>query len=512
MILSLLGLAAAVVVQDWTALRAAPDDNAPRQATLWRGDWVEVRGRRRDFLKVYHHRTERPGYLRVHRARCYRIGQADAPRLRAVVDFLRDTPGAESLGIGYVALYLRAASREKLDPEIFDALGTMAERLARRASRPANSRSQRFIAAHLDVARSYGVRFERFEVGATTGGEQTRTCYAGDAFRRVLASAAVTSSVAVGRDAVARAALALTDPRCVRPGSRPHEARARLRTQVALLAKIDPTRAAPYLGNRLRLRVALLSARLAYALARKGDRVGATRAARRAHRALLRVQRGELARSDQAVGHRAALQVSAVRWARSEPAGSSLKGGGPITPSCSALRSGVAGAPCRAPRRGPGGPWLELSPGRPGETCVRLVAGPGAKRRAERCTYGLVWPSSIRRSPRHRQLTVAVQQLPGWLVVWVFRRAGGGWIVDTLAPSSDGTPELGYVEVAGWTPGGRRLLLAREALVDGRHERRFESLVARSLEVRVSTGSLRRFRRFRRWHAPDWKQGTLALR
>ena len=31
------------------------------------------------------------------------------PALRAIVQFLRESPGMESLGIGYVALYLRAA-------------------------------------------------------------------------------------------------------------------------------------------------------------------------------------------------------------------------------------------------------------------------------------------------------------------------------------------------------------------------------------------------------------------
>ena len=57
-----------------------------------------------------------------------------APELLSVVRFQSDTPGSEALGISHVAAYPRAAPANMIDGEIFDALGGMADRLARRAS------------------------------------------------------------------------------------------------------------------------------------------------------------------------------------------------------------------------------------------------------------------------------------------------------------------------------------------------------------------------------------------
>ncbi|HEY0095516.1 MAG TPA: hypothetical protein VGB96_14390, partial [Archangium sp.] len=120
----------ALVVQDQAPLRAAPQDSAPRQATLWQGEWLEVRGERQGFLQVYDHRRERPGYVREHQVRIIRLEEASVPRLQAVVEFLKDTSGSEALGIGYAAALLRAAPASQVGPELFDALGTAADRLA----------------------------------------------------------------------------------------------------------------------------------------------------------------------------------------------------------------------------------------------------------------------------------------------------------------------------------------------------------------------------------------------
>jgi len=101
---------------------------------LWQGDALEVRGRRLDYLRVYDHRRERAGFVRAAQVRMLSLQPQDAPELLAVVRFLRDTSGAEALGIGYAAAYLKAAPAGAIGAEPFDALGTMADRLARRAS------------------------------------------------------------------------------------------------------------------------------------------------------------------------------------------------------------------------------------------------------------------------------------------------------------------------------------------------------------------------------------------
>src|SRR6185369_4621453 len=126
--------ATAIVVQDQVALRAAARDSAQQQAMLWQGDALEVRGQRQEFLQVYDHRRERAGFVRAAQVRIVPTQAEAAPDLLAVVRFLRDTPGAEALGIGYAAAYLKAAPANVIGAEPFDALGTMSERLARRAS------------------------------------------------------------------------------------------------------------------------------------------------------------------------------------------------------------------------------------------------------------------------------------------------------------------------------------------------------------------------------------------
>ncbi len=81
-------LLVALVAEDPAVLRNAPRDNAPAQATLWRGDWLEVRGESAGFLKVYDHRHERPGYVRPAQVRTYRVDESSAPELASVVRFL----------------------------------------------------------------------------------------------------------------------------------------------------------------------------------------------------------------------------------------------------------------------------------------------------------------------------------------------------------------------------------------------------------------------------------------
>jgi hypothetical protein len=246
MLLPSLALLVALVVQDQTPLRAAAHENAPRQTNLTAGDWLEVRGERQGYLEVYDHRRERPGYVRPAMVRSYSVEEAAAPKLGTLVEYLRDAPGQESLGIGYVALYLRAAPASAAGAEVFDALGTMAERLGRRASARVAKTGDGSIAAELEVAESYGVHFVSFEREG-----ETHICYDGEAFRHVLA-------LGGSGPQRTRAALGLTDPRCVDPALGTTAALALTKWQAGVLDGVDPSALGPDVPTferaRLRLR------------------------------------------------------------------------------------------------------------------------------------------------------------------------------------------------------------------------------------------------------------------
>src|SRR5438309_4479529 len=89
----------AIVTSDQAPLRAAPRDSAQQQAQLRQGELLEVRGERLDYLQVWDHQRERGGYVRASSVRRTAMTPADAPELLAVVRFVRDTAGSESLGI-----------------------------------------------------------------------------------------------------------------------------------------------------------------------------------------------------------------------------------------------------------------------------------------------------------------------------------------------------------------------------------------------------------------------------
>ena len=202
MMLAALALVA-IVTQDQAPLRAAPRESAQQQVVLWQGDSLEVRGEKQGYLQVYDYRRERAGYIRASQVRAHELKPTDAPELLSVVRFLRDTPGAEALGISYAAAYLKAAPADAIGAEPFDALGTMADRLARRASSRQAKANDPVLAAHLELAAAYGVKIQGFERDG-----RMQLCYDGEAFRRVLA-------LASSDEQRARAALALTRHECI---------------------------------------------------------------------------------------------------------------------------------------------------------------------------------------------------------------------------------------------------------------------------------------------------------
>jgi hypothetical protein len=459
----------AIVVLDQVPLRAAARDSAQQQAVLWQGDSLEVRGRRLDYLQVYDHRRERAGYVRASQVRLLPLEADDAADLLAVVRFLRDTPGAEALGIGYAAAYLKAAPAATIGADPFDALGTMADRLARRASSHHAKADDAVIAAHLEVAASYGVIIKSFEHDG-----RMQLCYDGEAFRRVLA---LKSS----DEEKARAALALTRQECIDPDLTPVN-RASLDTWRADVLERAPRLNLPeHVKNRLRLRSAGVWSSIAFERVRRGE--PAQEAADLAIAELASVNKTELAEDDATAYNDAAARVGASRWAAEpmHPAGTGLS--------------------------------VVASPGQPGETCIKLVdkKHEQAAPLVQRCTFAIVWINSVAANPKGTAVALAVQPLDGWRELWLFHRAGDGWRID-IVPPADGTPELGYVEFAGWVPGANKFLAAREARVNGRFVRSFDVLNMETLNVEKHADHPDSLSLFYRWQDPAWKRQTVSLR
>jgi hypothetical protein len=477
--------ALAIVAQDQVPLRAAPQDSAPAQAMLWAGDSLEIRGEKGDYLKVYDHRHERAGYVRMPAVRVQSLAPEKAPELLAVLRFLREAPGSEALGIAYAAAYLKAAPAGSIDGEAFEALGAMAERLARRgsASRAAkggDAAKAQATAAHLEVAAAYGVNMAGFEREG-----QVRLCYDGEAHRRVLALPATDAQKA-------RAALALTRHDCLPPDMTPADRFARDNWRAELLERIETDTLPAVMKNRIRLRKAGVWASLAYQRARRPD-LGLPAVQQAGHRAvteLAGIDKSELTEGDTAAYADAAIRVGVSRWAAVSPA---------PTSNPSAKLS------------------IVLSAGQPGETCVHLVAAKhDAKRDAKpplltRCTYGVVWAASAVPNAKGTALALAVQPMDSWREMWVFRQDAQGWRVDVLPPAND-NPGLGYVEFAGWVPGEQQLLAAREVRSEGRYKSSFEVIRQTTLEVDKRADKPESLSTFYRWQSPQWKAGTIALR
>lgn len=471
----------AIITQDQAALRAAPRDSAQTNAVLWQGEAVEIRGERMDYLQVYDYRRERAGYVRASQARRYTLNAADAPELLSVVRFLRDAPGAEALGIGFAAAYIQAAPAEVINSEsgieVLDALGTLADRLARRVSTgnaPGKS-AQATLSAHLEVAARHGVNFTSNERDG-----RMQICYDGDAHRRVLA---MRSSA----EQRARAVLALTRPECMPGELKPTEKNRMDEWRAEVLDRVDAAALPAYLKNRVLMRRAGVWASLAYQRTRKGET--ADTAADRALAELAGIDKTELTDVDREAYNVAAMRVSASRWA--------------ATPA-------PAGKPGKKPNIGP---HIITVAREPGETCILLLDATHDADHplARRCTYGIVWAGSATLNREGNALAVAVQPTDAWREMWLFRKSTDGWTVAVLPPATT-LPDVGYAEFAGWVPGGAQMLVAREARGEGRYKRNFEL-------VRLDTLAIERQARdpsvlgvFQRWQDPAWKRQTLSVR
>jgi hypothetical protein len=466
MILSLTATIA-IVVLDHTSLRAAPRSAATELTALWQGDVVEIRGERAGYLKVYDYHRERGGYLRSESVRPVALTEAAAPELLTVLRFLRETPGSETLGISYGAAYLKAAPARSLSAEPFAAIARMAERLADAAS-GSSSRSTD-AAAHLEVVEQFGIHMKSFERNG-----RMQVCYDGELFRRVLITAGASP------EARAHAVLGLTRPDCIDPALGPAPRAALDNERRELLDEIKDADLPPLLRTRLHIRRAGVWASVAYEQARRGEPSGT--AAGRALAELMAADPNELGEDRRSEYVDAVVRTGAVRWAAAMAA-----------PAASGLT-------------------VSAAPGDPGQTCVTLAdtQRPRASPLVRRCTYGIVWMASAHAIPQGPALVLAVQPLESWRELWVFHQDAGNWTVDVLSPGLD-DPEEGYVDYAGFAPGTKRLLIAREVKEHGRFRRRFEELRLDDLALLRQASSPELLRDFGRWQDVAWRRDTLAL-
>jgi hypothetical protein len=455
----------AIVIQDHTALRAAPNASATELTTLWQGDVVELRGERAGYLKVYNYRRERGGFLQQQQVRSIGASADDAPELLAILRFLADTPGQEALGISYGAAYLKAVSAPALSSEALDAIGRMSERLADQAS---GHGTRAEVAAHLEVVEQFGIHMHSFERAA-----RMQVCYEGELFRRVLMMPTASA------EARAHAALAVTRPDCIDPSLGPLLRAAQQQACAELLDAVPQAGLTALSKSRLHARRAVVWAALTYQAARSGN--PAASMAQRALGELLAVHAEDLGEDLRGEYSDATVRVAAVRFAALAPRPTI----GPLT--------------------------LAATPGAPGETCLTLQARSGRAPLLRRCTYGIAWLASAQWFAQGRALALAVQPLESWRELWVFHEGEDGWTVDVLDPGLE-EPEAGYVDFAGFVPGTRRVLVAREVQERGRVVRRFEELRLSDLLLVKQASRPELLIDFGRWQDPGWRRDTLAMR
>lgn len=451
---------AGLVSQD-APLRGAPRDSASLQAQMGRGEALEIRAERGDHFQVWDYRRERGGWLRKSQVLLLPRGDGAPVELLSQLRLARQQWGTEGLGLGLAAAYVQAATPAEMagpgGADAMDAMGTFAERIADRASTRDAKPGEGQLAAQLDVAARYGLKFEQFE--AEDG--RVQVCYDGDAFRRVLAAAATPEQRV-------RAALAVTQPDCLNPRATVREAEARDQWRQQVLAQVDAATLPVHWKNRLQMRRASVAASLAFAQARRGDAVQPLALAEFAG-----IVPTELTEDDQPAYNDAAMRVNAARWLGTSAA-----------------------------VRDFGAVQLLLETGADGERCVVLKEA--GKLAVRRCSFGQVALASASLNREGRALALAVQPLDGWRELWLFIKDRDGWRIDVMPPAP-AQPGLGVAEFAGWVPGGAQMLVAREFRAEGKYRRSFEVVTLAGLVTERQSPEPALLGAFQRWSDPAWR-------
>jgi hypothetical protein len=459
----------AIVTSDNSALRAAPRESASQHVSLAQGDMLEIRGVALNYLKVYDHRRERAGFVKTPLVKQTRGSGDEAAELLASLRHIRDTQGSDALGVALFAAYAKVAPANALDAEAFDLLGTFAERIAQRVNN-ANKAQVATAIQQLDTAAFYGVKMKSFETGG-----RIRYCYDGEAFRRVLAIAPRDTTGSLLR---ARAALALTNPSCIDPNEHPATRRQLETWRAEILEQVDAAKLPDYMQSRVALRRAAVWSSVAFHNARNNE--DRTRAAQQAISEFSKVDKEQVADDDLAAYEESAVRIGAMRWMVEPAAKNNTK---------------LA---------------IQTRAGEPGQTCVQIVA-PDKRVFIERCTYGVVHVNSASINANGTAVALAVQPLDAWRELWVFQKDKDVWRIDVLPPSTN-TRDVGYIEFAGWVPGGKLLLAAREHRIEGRFRKSFELLRLDTLNVEKKADAPSSINAFYRWQDPVWKKQTVALR
>jgi hypothetical protein len=478
-------LASAAIVQtDGVALRATAADSAAQHAALTQGDLLEVRGTRLDYLQVYDHRRERAGFVKASSVRTISLDATQSSHFLSVVRFLKDSSGQEALGISYAQSYLKISAGPAKDlayPEVLEAVGKLAERMASRASKA--------VAGESNSAQIEGVGFLGVRMVSVEHEGQQRLCYDGHAYKKLMGLNAPASVKLT-------AALALTKPTCIDSRLSALQKRELDAARLSVIEQVplDSNGLSGLEMNRLRHRKAAILASLSFASQRAFTNTGAissgtpandtpqqvTRYAAQAIEVLAGVDKNELSEVEKAAYDETALRVGAVRWA-ALPANTLPK-------------------------------QLTIVNGEPGQTCLVIASNNETNKR---CTYGVVWPQSASVSPNGQMMSIAVQPNETWREVWLLRKVDNAWVFDVLPPSTQ-TASMGIVEFAGWVPADSkqeaRILVARDVLEKSKVRTTFEVLKAASLNVDGRANHPQTLFAFAKFQQATWRGATLTVR
>lgn len=129
---------------------------------------------------------------------------------------------------------------------------------------------------------------------------------------------------------------------------------------------------------------------------------------------------------------------------------------------------------------------------------------------ALKSSEGMAMHADVRANAQGNVIALAAQPLDSWRELWVLQRSANGWKLDVVPPGD--VLDVGYVEFAGWVPGTRKLLAARETRSAGRFVQRFEIIDLDRMLVDKHADKPEYLSQFYRWQDPQWKRQTVSLR